>query len=175
MPIPVISQFRNADRDIRLIVLQIAVPFVLAPIAVSITSLKDREPATAMSDALKCLAMNVYWEARSESLRGREAVAHVTLNRVASPNFPDSVCAVVEQRLPGRDACQFQWYCDGRADAPRDKTAWHDSIDVADAALSERSGDLTHGALYYHNRSVNPPWAKKKDFIGEFGTQLFYK
>jgi spore germination cell wall hydrolase CwlJ-like protein len=36
---------------------------------------------------LDCLAMNVYWEARSESRVGQEAVAAVTLNRWPIPHF----------------------------------------------------------------------------------------
>ncbi|MGZ9034938.1 MAG: hypothetical protein ACXW25_11110, partial [Rhodospirillales bacterium] len=41
---------------------------------------------------LRCLALNVYWEARSESALGRLAVAAVTLNRVAHRDFPGTIC-----------------------------------------------------------------------------------
>ena len=44
------------------------------------------------SAGLFCLALNVYFEARSEDLASQYAVAEVTLNRVASPDFPDDVC-----------------------------------------------------------------------------------
>ena len=44
---------------------------------------------------LRCLAENIYFEARGEPLRGQYAVAEVTLNRVASPHFPDTICDVV--------------------------------------------------------------------------------
>ena len=48
-------------------------------------------------DELHCLAKNVYHEARGESKAGKLAVAHVTLNRVHSDEFPDTVCGVVYQ------------------------------------------------------------------------------
>ena len=180
MTIGFVEKFRTADKDLRLIALEVAVPFALTVVVALVlvfldTNHKGKETTGTMGSAVDCLAMNIYWEARSETQRGREAVAHVTVNRVASGAFPDTVCAVVEQRLPGRRACQFQWYCDGRPDTPHNKAAWHNSIELAEATLSGRSRDLTHGALYYHNRHVNPPWAKKKKFVGEFGTQLFYK
>ena len=46
---------------------------------------------------LLCLALNMYFEARSEPIAGQIAVAEVTLNRVASPHYPNTVCEVVLQ------------------------------------------------------------------------------
>src|SRR5687768_8008921 len=55
---------------------------------------------------LECLAKTIYFEARGESEQGQRAVAAVVLNRVRSPDFPDSVCEVVHQGgTDGRD-CQ---------------------------------------------------------------------
>ena len=36
-----------------------------------------------------CLALNIYFEARSEPIQGQIAIAEVTLNRVASTNYPN--------------------------------------------------------------------------------------
>jgi hypothetical protein len=73
-----------------------------------------------LTSELDCLASNVYWEARAEPRLGQIAVAAVTLNRVADPGFPDTVCGVVRQgEERGRDRCQFSWYCDGLDDWPR--------------------------------------------------------
>ena len=44
-----------------------------------------------------CLATNIYFEARGESLEGKKAVAFVTLNRVESESFPNDICSVVYQ------------------------------------------------------------------------------
>ncbi|SVC37554.1 uncharacterized protein METZ01_LOCUS290408, partial [marine metagenome] len=44
------------------------------------------------SDDLRCMALNLYHEARNESTAGRVAVGQVVLNRVKSIYFPQSVC-----------------------------------------------------------------------------------
>ena len=45
-----------------------------------------------------CLAFDVYFEARGEPEAGQYAVAEVTMNRVASGRYPDTVCGVVHQK-----------------------------------------------------------------------------
>ena len=45
-----------------------------------------------------CIAMAIYFEARSEPLDGQVAVANTIMNRVASPRFPDTPCEVVQTR-----------------------------------------------------------------------------
>ena len=47
---------------------------------------------------LGCLALNIYHEGRGESAKGQSAIAAVTMNRVASKHYPDSICEVVWQR-----------------------------------------------------------------------------
>ena len=44
-----------------------------------------------------CIAMAIYFEARSEPLEGQVAVANTIMNRVHSPYFPDTPCEVVKQ------------------------------------------------------------------------------
>ena len=71
-----------------------------------------------------CMAQNIYYEARGESLKGKQAVGNVVLNRVDHHKYPDTVCGVVyEARLWNgkviRDMCQFAWYCDGLKDDPQ--------------------------------------------------------
>jgi hypothetical protein len=41
---------------------------------------------------LDCLTRNIYWEAASEPFEGKVAVAQVTMNRLESGRFGDSVC-----------------------------------------------------------------------------------
>ena len=52
----------------------------------------------AESRELTCLALNVYYEARGEPLAGMYAVAEVTMNRVASHRYPETVCGVVYEK-----------------------------------------------------------------------------
>ena len=45
----------------------------------------------------KCLADNMYFEARNQGTAGIIAVSNVVLNRVASDMYPNTVCGVVRQ------------------------------------------------------------------------------
>jgi len=92
---------------------------------------------TVNTQELGCLAQNIYFEARAESIQGKTAVANVTLNRVKSADFPNTYCGVVQQGpvreswktrkdpglskaqriyYPRKHRCQFSWYCDGEKD-----------------------------------------------------------
>lgn len=125
---------------------------------------------------LRCLALNVYWEARSESPLGRLAVAAVTLNRVANRTFPGSVCEVVLQgQEQGLHRCQFSWVCDRRANEPTDAAAWREAELVAFAALFLNLPDPTRGALWYHADYVSPPWADGMAQAMRIGRHLFYR
>jgi spore germination cell wall hydrolase CwlJ-like protein len=73
------------------------------------------EPAP---DAVDCLALALYWEAKTEGPEGMLAVASVVLNRVAHPQFPSTVCGVVKQGGE-RPPCQFSWWCERRHDPRR--------------------------------------------------------
>jgi N-acetylmuramoyl-L-alanine amidase len=124
---------------------------------------------------IDCLALNIYFEARSESRLGKLAVAAVTLNRVAAPAFPDNVCAVVNQgEERGRHLCQFSWRCDGLTDTPANVAAWLDARSVAQQALTEPLEDPTGGALWYHADHVLPDWAYELRRQAQIGHHLFY-
>ena len=119
---------------------------------------------------LHCLALNVYHEARGEPLEGKFAVAAVTLNRVASPRFPETVCRVVWQRS------QFSWTNDGRPDAPYEADAWYEALHVAAVIYQlDGSGTAVGRATFFHTVDVNPHWAKSKRRVGQVGQHIFYE
>lgn len=125
---------------------------------------------------LHCLALNVYWEARSEPALGRLAVAEVTLNRVAHRDFPKTICDVVRQGAEqGLHRCQFSWVCDRRSNEPDHDAAWRDAELVAYAALFLNLPDPTRGALWYHADYVTPPWAGAMAEATRIGRHLFYR
>mgnify|MGYP003314693505 CR=1 FL=1 len=64
-------------------------------------------------EEMYCLAKNIYFESRDQPYIGRLAVAQVTMNRVKSEEFPDTICDVVTQGGERKHRCQFSWYCDG--------------------------------------------------------------
>ena len=129
----------------------------------------------AINEDLRCLALNIYHEARSESRKGQIAVARVTLNRVESQAFPDSVCAVVKQGGEKRHQCQFSWWCDGKSDRPVDSRAWRRSLEIGRQALANKAADPTEGALFYHADYVKPQWSKVFDRTARIGRHLFYR
>jgi len=111
-------------------------------------------PVEAHADqavAVHCLARTVYFEARGDGARGMEAVAAVVMNRVHSSEFPDTVCAVVEQ---GGETppCQFSYWCDGRSDRPRNADLWAIPRRVPERAVTGTLRDPVDGALYYHTK-----------------------
>ena len=112
------------------------------------TDLSERE--------LGCLVANVYHEACGEGPLGQAAVAHVTLNRLRSPAYLDSVCGVVWQKG------QFSWTEDGRSDRMTDLEAIGSAVDIALAVSRGRIKDPTGGALHYyaHDR-VKPGWSSR--------------
>ena len=134
-----------------------------------------------MLEALVCLALNIYFEARNQSLDGQMAVTHVVLNRVADPRFPDEVCDVVyqgrtyESGFPKRHKCQFSWYCDGKSDKPKEQAAFEDAIRVVTYMAVSDIDDLTDGATHYHATSVSPEWAKAKTKTVHIGDHIFYR
>jgi N-acetylmuramoyl-L-alanine amidase len=127
-------------------------------------------PLHAKADELYCLAQNVYFEARSESLAGKYAVSDVVLNRVRSSRFPNTICKVVHYK------CHFSWYCDGKSDLPRSASpAWRDSVNVARSILlEEKFLGITEGATHYHANYVYPRWASKLRKVGRIGNHIFY-
>ncbi|WP_135075814.1 cell wall hydrolase [Terasakiella sp. SH-1] len=125
---------------------------------------------------LRCLALNIYWESRSESLNGQLAVAGVTMNRVANKKFPDTICGVVKHSRSARlHRCQFSWYCDGKTDTPKELEAWRNAQQVARLYLAGIYTDPTSNALWYHADYVNPSWAHKMTRTAKIGRHIFYR
>ena len=121
----------------------------------------------------ECLSKAIYFEARGETLRGQFAVAEVILNRVASPDYPSTICGVVEQR--GGGGCQFSYVCDGRADRMRDSEAVWRAERIARAMMDGAPRALTMGATHFHTRHVRPGWAKRFPQTAAIGAHLFYR
>ena len=126
-------------------------------------------------DALRCLALAVYFEAGSEPQAGKQAVAHVVLNRAQHAGFPGGVCGVVQQGGEQR-SCQFGWYCDGRSDQPTSARMWQSAQEVAREVLAGRVDDPTGGALYFAQaRAKRPAWTQHLTQIARIGGHVFYR
>lgn len=126
---------------------------------------------------LTCLALNVYHEARGEPRAGQVAVAEVTLNRVASKHYPDSVCQVVYQqrwdRIRQRKVSAFSWTELGRLDRPTGG-AWEQALDIATQVYRGQQSATVDGALFYHASYVRPRWSRYKRPVARIGKHIFY-
>ena len=134
--------------------------------------------ATAKSTQLDCLAKNIYWEAGNEPYEGKVAVAQVTLNRVNSGKFANSICGVVYQKnvVLEKVVCQFSWFCDkNMRDGKLNASRFNESYAIARKVLlgGERLPELKD-ALYFHAEYVRPGW-NNLDRIQKVGAHIFYK
>jgi N-acetylmuramoyl-L-alanine amidase len=128
--------------------------------------------------SLTCLAFNVYFEARGEPVAGQYAVAEVTMNRVASGRYPDTVCGVVHQKnwdpLRKRYVSAFSWNELDERPSLEDETfrrAW----EVAEAVYYGRHTPTLAGALHYHARYIQPSWARGNKPVARIGEHVFYR
>ena len=162
--------------------------FISGKSALGATSAEAGEWHTPDSEQ-KCIADNIYWEARNQSAKGMIAVALVTRNRVLDDRFPHSYCEVIMQGptrpswkdinidVPIRHRCQFSWYCDGKSDV----VPFYD-LDVYDFARTiafkiyhGHLDDFTDGATHYHADYVTPEWSASKSWTIKIDDHIFYR
>ncbi len=125
---------------------------------------------TGMSSELRCLALNIYHEARGESTSGQKAIASVIMNRVRSQRYPDSICEVVWQPR------QFSWtIAHERCHAVTDPRAWKKALIIAHRALAGYEYAGVGEATHYHASSVDPYWAAHGLFVAKIGDHVFYE
>ena len=113
----------------------------------------------------RCLSTAIYFEARGEPVRGQIAVAQVILNRVRSPQFPQTICGVVYQGQMQK-GCQFSFACDGHTDMPRDNDQWALAQDIAKQVTTGQVWLPEVGySTYYHANYVRPGWVNSMSKI----------
>ena len=129
---------------------------------------------------INILARTIYGEARGESVRGKEAVASVIINRVNYGKmrggywWGDDVVGVCKK--------PYQFSCWNENDPNfkkiTDVMPGHKVFDtclrIAKRALAGTLIDPTNGATHYHHENINPPWARAKAPDAHIGKHLFY-
>lgn len=130
-----------------------------------------------LSTALLCLALNVYHEARGESIVGQRAVAQVTLNRAKTK---DRVCDEVFRPYQFSWANELTTTTHARrqqlADKylPRDPKAWATAKRVARKALAGMYRGTVRNSTHYHTHAVRPKWASSMKLTMVIGNHRFY-
>lgn len=118
---------------------------------------------------LVCLAMNIYHEGRGESARGQAAIAAVTMNRLRSSRYPNTVCEVVWQPK------QFSWTrVAARHHIIDDAQAWARALNIAGLFLGGAQLALVSEATHYHTVDVRPFWSKNIPALALIGKHVFY-
>jgi spore germination cell wall hydrolase CwlJ-like protein len=160
-----------------------------SPIMIPLSEVPLPRPAPPMSPAERlnlkgkdyaraerCLANAIYFEARSEPIRGQMAVAQVVINRAFSGFYPNDVCGVVYQNASRHLACQFTFACDGKSKAITERHHWAVANRIARQTLDGQIyvpevGKSTH----YHAAYVRPNWAREMKKLVRFGLHSFYR
>lgn len=129
-----------------------------------------------------CLARNVYYESRGESLQGQMAVALVTLNRAESPMFPNTICGVVNERKKVAKrgvVCQFSWRCESHTNPKKHIKQSHESYQAAITAILDYDSLtqtlVTADTLFFHAAHVRPFWRKVKQRLARIDNHIFYR
>lgn len=133
------------------------------------------QPPASGGSEWACLTQALYFEARGESPRGQFAVAEVVLNRVATANYPDTVCGVVRQGASRLNGCQFSFACDGKPEVVRERDAWELAGKISRLVLDGKHRLQTFGATHFHTVAVSPKWARVFPRTAKIGTHLFYR
>lgn len=115
-----------------------------------------------------CLVKNIYYEAGIEDYNGKLAVAQVTMNRLRSKKYGNSVCSVVYAKS------QFSWTLNRNNPKPKGQL-YTDSIKVAKDFLNGKRIKGIEYANYYHAEYINTPkWANNMKVVNKIGQHLFY-
>ena len=122
----------------------------------------------AGSSELECLAGAIYFESKSESLKGQLAVGHVIANRASSGRFPSSYCGVVYQRS------QFS-LVRGKKMPPiaRSGMQWKNAVAIAKIVDQKLAPTPVSKALFFHARRVSPGWRLTR--VATLGNHVFYR
>jgi spore germination cell wall hydrolase CwlJ-like protein len=120
------------------------------------------------TDAERCLAGAVYYEAKGEPLAGQLAVANVIINRSKSGRFPSDVCGVVTQRG------QFSFVRGGAIPSiDQSRAAYRTALAIAKVALAAAWDSPAPQALYFNTPNRRPGGNLTK--IAMIGNHVFYR
>ena len=111
---------------------------------------------------LYLLAKCIHAEARGESYLGKVAVGAVILNRVASPDFPNTVYGVIYQ--PWAFTCTE----DGQINLEPDRASYQAAQDALNG------WDPTYGCIYYYNpKTATSSWIWSREVVTTIGDHVF--
>jgi N-acetylmuramoyl-L-alanine amidase len=145
------------------------------PVEVEVPPVKEpvveepEQPAVSISNQEKDLfARLVEAEAKGEPYEGKVAVATVVLNRVDSPEFPDTVTDVIKEKVGSTYA--FSPVQNGEIQKPASPEAQQ----AVDEALT-RQDRLNESVYFYNPEIASDNWIRTRDEVKSIGNHVFAK
>lgn len=119
-----------------------------------------------MDEETLCLAKIVHHESANQPREGQLAVAQVVMNRLASPRFPKSICAIALQ--PGQ-------FFNVHAYNPRQDHRWDRAVEIALDARNGISAPVVGEALFFHAAHAQPSFHRSRPRVTQIGHHVFYR
>ena len=116
---------------------------------------------------LECLGNTIYHSAFDHDFRGKVLTGELVLNRVKSPDFPDTICSVVYQKD------QFFWA--NKRLPIVDNKQYEQSMQIAYDLINTGSAETSTVLYRHHYLMPRPAWSywRKKRF--RHGDYIFYE
>lgn len=127
------------------------------------------EPTISITTAEKDIfARLVEAEAKGEPYEGKVAVAEVVLNRVESPEFPDTVTGVVTEVVG--DSYAFSPVQNGEINKP----ASEEAKQAVDEAITN-DNRLNEATFFYNPEIATDDWIRSREVVTTIGDHVFAK
>ena len=135
-------------------------------LASMVADLRSPEPG---SRELECLATGIYFESKSEPLKGQLAVGQVIANRASSGGrFPSTYCGVLFQRG------QFSFVHGHKLpNVAHSSRQWQTAVAIAKIVDQRLKDSVVGNALFFHARYVSPGWHLKR--VASIGNHIFFR
>jgi N-acetylmuramoyl-L-alanine amidase len=134
-----------------------------------VSMVADLSSPEAGSSELECLATGIYYEAKSEPLKGQLAVGQVIANRSNSGGrFPSTYCGVLFQRG------QFSFvHGHSLPHVSHSGKQWQTAVAIAKIVDQDLKDPVVGNALFFHARYVSPGWHLKR--VASIGNHVFFR
>ncbi len=140
---------------------------VIEPVATPIEPTTEAaSPQFGMDEETICLAKIVHHESGNQPREGQLAVAQVVINRLESPRFPKSICAIALQ--PGQ-------FFNVHAYSPRQDHRWETAMEIALDARNGVSPPVVGEALFFHAAHAQPSFHRSRPRVTQIGHHIFYR
>ena len=163
-------QWTNDERIDRVEHAVLAIAEDVQDIKESVVINRDHAIIKYSKEEFDCLARNIFYEAGVEDRAGKIAVAQVTLNRLRTGYWGNSICKVVYA------PAQFSWTkVKRRAWLTNNGPLWEESQQVATEVLQHGTRiSILKTSLFYHADYVSPYWRDNSKRVTQIGQHIFY-